>query len=216
MKKDVKNKKKTSVWKYVKKCVPYFAKEKKAVIVLISLSIIISIFNSFAPALIAKILDYSTSGRLDAAISYSVFILGIALFMDFLDNIFFMRAYIKVQETVTNNLKKDVISAYFDIDNKELLKTSSGVFLTRITEDPNNIVNAFNAVRGNVSRILSNVFVFIYIFYINFVLGIVTVLGTITVYLVEKYAMDKWNAYKKRRNKLRDRNTSIINEGIRG
>lgn len=216
MKKDVKNKKKTNVWKYVKKCAPYFAKEKRAVIILISLSIIISIFNSFAPALIAKILDYSTSGRLDAAISYSVFILGIALFMDFLDNIFFMRAYIKVQETVTNNLKKDVISAYFDIDNKELLKTSSGVFLTRITEDPNNIVNAFNAVRGNVSRILSNIFVFIYIFYINFVLGVVTVLGTITVYLVEKYAMDKWNAYKKRRNKLRDRNTSIINEGIRG
>ena len=28
--------------------------------------------------------------------------------------------------------------------------------------------------------------------------------------------MDKWNAYKKRRNKLRDRNTTIINEGIRG
>ena len=28
--------------------------------------------------------------------------------------------------------------------------------------------------------------------------------------------MDKWNSYKKRRNKLRDRNTTIINEGIRG
>lgn len=128
----------------------------------------------------------------------------------------FNKAYVKVQETITNNIKKEVISAYFDIDNKELLKTSSGIFLTRITSDPQNIVTAFDALRSNLSRILSNLFVFAYIFYINFVLGVITVLGTITIYIIEKRAMDKWNAYKKRRNKLRDRNTTIINEGIRG
>lgn len=219
MKKEVKEKTKKSnkkIWTYIKKCIPYFAKEKKAVITLIILSLVISIFSSFSPALMAKILDYATSGSLDKAIKYSVFILAIAIFMEFLDNIIFTRAYVKVQETVSNNIKKDVINGYFDIDNKELLKTSSGVFLTRITEDPNNVVMAFNALRANISRILSNIFVFIYIFYINFVLGIITILGTITVYIIEKRAMDKWNAYLKRKNKLRDRNTTVINEGIRG
>ena len=219
MKKEVKDKTKktkTSVWTYIKKCAPYFAKEKEAVIVLIILSLILSIFNSFTPALLANILDYATSSKLDLAIKYAFLIFLLAIFVEFIDNIIFTRAYVKVQETVTNNIKKDVISSYFDIDNKELLKTSSGIFLTRITEDPNNVVSAFNALRSNISRILSNIFVFAYIFYINFVLGIITVLGTITVYLIEKRAMDKWNAYKKRRNKLRDRNTTIINEGIRG
>lgn len=219
MKKEVKEKTKKSnkkIWTYIKKCIPYFAKEKKAVITLIILSLVISIFSSFSPALMAKILDYATSGSLDKAIKYSVFILAIAIFMEFLDNIIFTRAYVKVQETVSNNIKKDVINGYFDIDNKELLKTSSGVFLTRITQDPNNVVMAFNALRANISRILSNIFVFIYIFYINFVLGIITILGTITVYIIEKRAMDKWNAYLKRKNKLRDRNTTVINEGIRG
>ncbi len=219
MKKEVKDKtKKTKfeVWTYIKKCIPYFAKEKKAVITLLVLSLIISLFNSFAPALMAKILDYATSSELDKAIKYTVFILSIAILMEFLDNIIFTRAYVKVQETVSNNIKKDVISGYFDIDNKELLKTSSGVFLTRITQDPGSIVMAFNALRANISRILSNIFVFVYIFYINFVLGIITVLGTITVYIIEKRAMDKWNAYLKRKNKLKDRNTTVINEGIRG
>ncbi len=219
MKKEVKDKTKktkTSVWTYIKKCAPYFAKEKEAVIVLIILSLILSIFNSFTPALLANILDYATSSKLDLAIKYAFLIFLLAIFVEFIDNIIFTRAYVKVQETVTNNIKKDVISSYFDIDNKELLKTSSGIFLTRITEDPNNVVSAFNALRSNISRILSNIFVFIYIFYINFILGVITVLGTITVYLIEKRAMDKWNSYKKRRNKLRDRNTTIINEGIRG
>lgn len=215
--KEVKDKKKkVSIWKYVKKCYPYFKREKKALIILIIISLIISIFNSFGPALMAKVLDYATSSRLDEALKYLLFVVGLALVIDFFDKIVFTRNYTKIQESITNNIKKDVISSYFEIDNKELLKTSSGIFLTRITSDPDNIINAFDAVRGNFTKILSNIFVFIYIFHINFVLGIITIIGTISVYLVEKSAMDKWNAYRKRRNKLRDRNTTIINEGLKG
>ena len=217
MKKEVKDKKKkVSIWKYVKKCYPYFKREKKALIILIIISLIISIFNSFGPALMAKVLDYATSSRLDVALKYLLFVVGLALVIDFFDKIVFTRNYTKIQESITNNIKKDLISSYFEIDNKELLKTSSGIFLTRITSDPDNIINAFDAVRGNFTKILSNIFVFIYIFHINFVLGIITIIGTISVYLVEKSAMDKWNAYRKRRNKLRDRNTTIINEGLKG
>lgn len=217
MKKEVKDKKKKiSIWKYVKKCYPYFKREKKALIILIIISLIISIFNSFGPALMAKVLDYATSSRLDEALKYLLFVVGLALVIDFFDKIVFIRNYTKIQESITNNIKKDVISSYFEIDNKELLKTSSGIFLTRITSDPDNIIDAFDAVRGNFTKILSNIFVFIYIFHINFVLGTITVIGTISVYLVEKSAMDKWNAYRKRRNKLRDRNTTIINEGLKG
>ena len=75
MKKEVKDKTKktkTSVWTYIKKCAPYFAKEKEAVIVLIILSLILSIFNSFTPALLANILDYATSSKLDLAIKYGI------------------------------------------------------------------------------------------------------------------------------------------------
>lgn len=217
MKKEVKDKKKkVSIWKYVKKCYPYFKREKKALIILIIISLIISIFNSFGPALMAKVLDYATSSRLDESLKYLLFVVGLALVIDFFDKIVFIRNYTKIQESITNNIKKDVISSYFEIDNKELLKTSSGIFLTRITSDPDNIIDAFDAVRGNFTKILSNIFVFIYIFHINFVLGTITVIGTISVYLVEKSAMDKWNAYRKRRNKLRDRNTTIINEGLKG
>lgn len=217
MKKEVKDKnKKVSIWKYVKKCYPYFKREKKALIILIIISLIISIFNSFGPALMTKVLDYATSSRLDEALKYLLFVVGLALVIDFFDKIVFIRNYTKIQESITNNIKKDVISSYFEIDNKELLKTSSGIFLTRITSDPDNIIDAFDAVRGNFTKILSNIFVFIYIFHINFVLGTITVIGTISVYLVEKSAMDKWNAYRKRRNKLRDRNTTIINEGLKG
>ena len=219
MKKDVKEKKpktKLSTWTYVKKCMPYFKYVKRSVIVIIVLSITSSILSSIAPALIAKILDYATSNKLETAIIYTAIIYTIMILYNFLDNYVLNKAYIKVQETVTNNLKKDVINAYFEIDNKELLNTSSGIFLTRITEDPTNVVDAFDAIRTNVTKGISNIFVFLIIFYYNFVLGVLTVLGTILVYVIEKYAMDKWTAFKKRANELRDKNRTIINEGIKG
>ena len=103
MKKEVKEKTKKSnkkIWTYIKKCIPYFAKEKKAVITLIVLSLVISIFSSFSPALMAKILDYATSIKLDLAIKYTFLIFLLAVFMEFIDNIIFTRAYVKVQETV--------------------------------------------------------------------------------------------------------------------
>ena len=88
MKKEVKDKKKkVSIWKYVKKCYPYFKREKKALIILIIISLIISIFNSFGPALMAKVLDYATSSRLDVALKYLLFVVGLALVIDFFDKI---------------------------------------------------------------------------------------------------------------------------------
>ena len=128
----------------------------------------------------------------------------------------FRNAFVKIQNTVSNSIKKDVINAYFMIRNKELIKTSSGLFLTRITSDPDMIVSAFSAIRANISTILSNLFVFIYIFYLHPVLGLITVIGTILVYVVEKKAMDNWNAHRKEIKKDKEDNTTVINEGIKG
>ena len=68
----------------------------------------------------AKVLDYATSSRLDAPLKYLLFVVGLALVIDFFDKIVFIRNYTKIQESITNNIKKDVISSYFEIDNKEL------------------------------------------------------------------------------------------------
>lgn len=203
------------VLKYIKKCIPYFMKVKGSLIVLIILSLFFAITNSLFPALIARVLELVTLGELNNALIFAMFVISFSILSDFL-SVPFRNCFIKIQNTVSNSLKKDVISSYFDIHNKELIKTSSGVFLTRITSDPDNIVRAFSAIRANISTILSNLFVFIYIFYLNIFLGILTVVGTIVVYLVEKKAMDKWNTFRKRLNKARDKNTTVINEGIKG
>lgn len=210
-----KNKKNGKVLKYIKKCIPYFMQVKGSIIVLVILSLFFSVINSLFPAFIASVLDLVTSGKFDKAILYGTIVIGVSIFTD-LVSVPFRNAFVKIQNTVSNSIKKDVINAYFMIRNKELIKTSSGLFLTRITSDPDMIVSAFSAIRANISTILSNLFVFIYIFYLHPVLGLITVIGTILVYVVEKKAMDNWNAHRKEIKKDKEDNTTVINEGIKG
>ena len=210
-----KNKKNGKVLKYIKKCIPYFMQVKGSIIILVILSLFFSVINSLFPAFIASVLDLVTSGKFDKAILYGTIVIGVSIFTD-LVSVPFRNAFVKIQNTVSNSIKKDVINAYFMIRNKELIKTSSGLFLTRITSDPDMIVSAFSAIRANISTILSNLFVFIYIFYLHPVLGLITVIGTILVYVVEKKAMDNWNAHRKEIKKDKEDNTTVINEGIKG
>ena len=200
---------------YIKKCMPYFMEVKGSVIILILLSIFFSIVNPLFPAIIAKALDFTTSGKYTEAIISVILIVLVSIFSNLM-NIQFRNSFVKIQNNVVNSIRKDVIHAYFMIRNKELIKTSSGLFLTRITSDPETIVGAFGAIRTNISTILSNLFVFIYIFYLHPILGIITIIGTYTVYKIEKISMDKWNAFRKEKNKLVDKNTTVINEGIKG
>lgn len=210
-----KNKKKGKVLKYIRKCIPYFMQVKGSIVILVILSLFFSVINSLFPAFIASVLDLVTSGKFDKAILYGTIVIGVSIFTD-LVSVPFRNAFVKIQNTVSNSIKKDVINSYFMIRNKELIKTSSGLFLTRITSDPDMIVSAFTAIRANISTILSNLFVFIYIFYLHPVLGIITVIGTILVYVVEKKAMDNWNSHRKEIKKDKEDNTTVINEGIKG
>lgn len=210
-----KNKKNGKVLKYIRKCIPYFMQVKGSIIILVILSLFFSVINSLFPAFIASVLDLVTSGKFDKAILYGTIVIGVSIFTD-LVSVPFRNAFVKIQNTVSNSIKKDVINSYFMIRNKELIKTSSGLFLTRITSDPDMIVSAFTAIRANISTILSNLFVFIYIFYLHPVLGIITVIGTILVYVVEKKAMDNWNSHRKEIKKDKEDNTTVINEGIKG
>lgn len=213
MKRSKKNKSK--ILKYIKKCIPYFMQVKGSIIILVVLSLFFSVTNSLFPAFIAKVLDLVTSGNFDKAIFCGTLVICLSIFTD-LVNIPCRNAFVKIQNTVSNSIKKDVINSYFMIRNKELIKTSSGLFLTRITSDPDMIVSAFNAIRANISTILSNLFVFIYIFYLHPVLGLITIIGTFLVYVVEKKAMDNWNAHRKEIKKDKEDNTTVINEGIKG
>src|SRR5574344_1289864 len=179
MKKLKKNKKdKRSSWIYMKKCIPYFLLDKKSLIILLITSIIVAITDSFIPAIIGYVLDFVTNLNLNKAIFFCFITICLGLLVNVL-RLLLNRSFVKLQNTVVETIRKDVINAYFNIQNKILIKTSSGVFLSRIQQDPKSIFNAFASIRNNMSNLLGNIFVLFYMFYINPIIGLITLIGTI-------------------------------------
>lgn len=214
MKKKTKEKDKT--WSYIKKCAPYFWKEKKSLILLLSSSIIGALMSSFFPALTARVLTLVSEAKSDAAIKLGIICLGLMLIMDVIYDIIFNMSYIKIEFSVSNSIKKKIINAYFKIENKILINTPSGLFISRVTGDPEVVTNAFSTLRENITTILTNILVVSYIFYIHWSLGLIALVGSIALYKLEEKGRVYWNAYRKRRNKFRDINTSMISESVRG
>lgn len=216
--KGIKNKKKNKdrkTWIYIKKCIPYFLLDKISLVVLMITSILTALINSFIPALSGYVLDFITNNHLNKALFYLLFTVVLALISDYL-RLLLNRSFVKVQNIVVETIRKDIINSYFNIQNKILIKTSSGVFLSRIQQDPRSVFNAFASIRSNISTLLSNFFVIFYIFYLNWVLGIIAILGTVLVYIIEKAGMRKYVDFQKSYNKKWEKNSGIINEGIKG
>jgi ATP-binding cassette subfamily B protein len=216
--KGIKNKKKKKdrkTWIYIKKCIPYFLLDKISLVVLMITSILTALINSFIPALSGYVLDFITNNHLNKALFYLLFTVVLALISDYL-RLLLNRSFVKVQNMVVETIRKDIINSYFNIQNKILIKTSSGVFLSRIQQDPRSVFNAFASIRSNMSTLLSNFFVIFYIFYLNWVLGIIAILGTVLVYIIEKAGMRKYVDFQKSYNKKWEKNSGIINEGIKG
>ena len=216
--KSIKNKKKNKnnkTWINIKKCTPYFLIDKISLVILMITSILTALINSFIPALSGYVLDFITNNQLNRALYYLLFTVILALVSDYL-RLLLNRSFVKVQNIVVETIRKDIINSYFSIQNKILIKTSSGVFTSRIQQDPRSVFNAFASIRSNMSTLLSNFFVIFYIFYLNWVLGIIAILGTVLVYIIEKAGMRKYVNFKKSYNKKWEKNSGIINESIKG
>lgn len=200
---------------YIKRCIPYFLLEKKALIIFLITSILVSISSSFLPAVTGYILNYITSGDINKGLVLLIIVFIISSFSSLIDRMLDL-SYIKLQTTVTETIRKDVIYAYYKINNKSLNKVSSGLFISRIMGDPDKIFQAFNSVRSNINILLSNFFVLFYMFYLNKILGLIVLIGTAAVYIVEKRGMKLYVMYRKNRRKIYEKNTGVINEGIKG
>lgn len=200
---------------YIKKCVPYFWRVRWKLFWFVLLSVIISLIYTFLPALAGYALDSVINTKLEFAIILCLILLVIAN-LNSLFEVMLNKLYIRIQNSVCLNIKKDVINSFIDIKTEHINNESSGTFLSRINNDPLLIFSAFNSARAAFTDILSNVFVIFYVSYLNIVLGIITLIGTILIYIIEKKAMLIYTNNRKTLSLEEEKNMGIINETVKG
>ena len=200
---------------YIKKCWPYFKKVKIKIILFIIIGLIISVSFTFIPALGGYALDNIINNKLNTALIIIILMTCISIITYSLNSII-ANLYADIQNKICLDIKKDVINSFLEIKTKYIDNESSGTFISRITKDPDTIFSAFSSISDALTDLLSNLFVIFYIMYLNIILGVITLLGTILIYIIERKGLIVYTNNNKELAKTEEKNIGIVNETIKG
>lgn len=193
----------------------YLLKVKKLMVLLILIYAMISLVSLFNPIVSAKLLTSLTELNINQTYKF-----GTLFFLVSVMTVIFNKLAVKVlsyiEERLLYEIRCDMIERLMNYKIKNFDNSSSGEFLNKIKNDPQDIVSVFSIVQYNIFNIVTEFFMLIYVFYLNFLLGIIYFIGIIFIYFYEKYSYIKLEKLQNNLKNHMDKNDSTITEIIRG
>ena len=108
------------------------------------------------------------------------------------------------------------LTALLNIKNKDLDKMPSGVIIERVNSDCSKLSDGIPIIIENLSDIISNLGIVITIFFLNKLIFLYMLCGSIIIFAFKRIRIRKWFEFDKERRKANERSTSFICEMIRG
>ena len=193
----------------------YLLKVKKLMVLLILIYAMISLVSLFNPIVSARLLTSLTELNINQTYKF-----GTLFFLVSVMTVIFNKLAVKVlsyiEERLLYEIRCDMIERLMNYKIKNFDNGSSGEFLNKIKNDPQDIVSVFSIVQYNIFNIVTEFFMLIYVFYLNFLLGIIYFIGIIFIYFYEKYSYIKLEKLQNNLKNQMDKNDSTITEIIRG
>lgn len=196
------------LWKYVKNY-------KKELIGSIICSILLCIISAISPVIYAKLLLKISNNLTNGLIKIALLVFA----LEIMRNIFSF-IYAKVVNTYTKkailDLQYQLINETLKLEIKELDKKSSGLFIERINNDTNEMINIFNQFSDSLMEFLTNIGILVAIFIINKIFFLYFIILCISIFIIEKIRTKKYFNLDKSRRKINEKNTGLITELVRG
>ena len=193
----------------------YLLKVKKLMVLLILIYAMISLVSLFNPIVSARLLTSLTELNINQTYRF-----GTLFFLVSVMTVIFNKLAVKVlsyiEEKLLYEIRCDMIERLMNYKIKNFDNSSSGEFLNKIKNDPQDIVSVFSIVQYNIFNIVTEFFMLIYVFYLNFLLGIIYFIGIIFIYFYEKYSYIRLEKLQNNLKNQMDKNDSTITEIIRG
>lgn len=201
--------------KYYKKIFNYFKDKKILILVYIISSFIIIGFNTITPALSAKSLTAITETNLSDMFKYALLIFIVTI-LNRLISFINRDSSTKIQDDVEIKIKADVSKELFDLEIKNFDKEGTGFFANRINSEPRHLASIFTRIRYNITSFLSSIGILIYVFYINYIIGIYFVSISFILFYMSKKRTKMWEEERKVSEEIHEKYTSNFGELIRG
>lgn len=195
-------------WKYVKN-------QKKYLFLYLIINIFLIAISIIIPILSAKIIVELTNNKF-----YELILIAITIFM--VENIrsiahYFQSKFAQIiyRETfirVQTELGKNIL----ELENSVIDKNSSGVFIQRLTNDSSRLADIFVVLNLYLTKIITDIGIFITIFIINKLCFIVILFFVIVRYLIDYKRVDEYTKNDKTFRKKQENISGLIGEMVRG
>lgn len=195
-------------WRYAKK-------QKKLLFIYVLCNLSQIIISVFLPVLSAKIIVSLTDNQLIQVLNIALVLLFVELFRNcvvYLTNYFSQRIYRETFVSVQSDLGYEILK----LQNKCIDDNSSGVFIQRLTSDTSNIADVFNVLNIYLTHVLTDIGIFMAIFFINKKVFLFVIVMTFIIYLIESRRVKILNERDKEFRKMNENVSGFVGELVRG
>ena len=195
-------------WRYAKK-------QKKLLFIYVLCNLFQIVISVFLPVLSAKIIVSLTDNQLIQVLNIALVLLFVELFRNcvvYLTNYFSQKIYRETFISVQSDLGYEILK----LQNKCIDDNSSGVFIQRLTSDTSNIADVFNVLNIYLTHVLTDIGIFVAIFFINKKVFLFVVFMTFIIYLIESRRVKILNERDKEFRKKNENVSGFVGELVRG
>ncbi len=130
-------------------------------------------------------------------------------------NLTMNQIYVKFSRIIVARLNKDLSRQAFKFNATTYANNPSGTFVQRITNDPQTLIDQLSNVVERVVTIIEHLIICAYIFYLNYIVGIVFVVGMIISFTVDRIRIKLMYKNRKIANKKYDKIHSLTTEIVK-
>ncbi len=195
-------------WRFVKRNMKYL-------ILYMLFYIILCIIGVFSPMLAAKQILFINNSNWSPLIQISIFIFIVEITRNV--SRFFARktSQLFFRKTLTD-VQLELAKETLKLETEEIDNNSSGIFIDRLNRDTENIADIFASLTEAITEVVVNIGVLGAIFVVNKIIFIYFLCALILLFVLNKIRIKKRFINDKEFRKLREKNTGLIGEMVRG
>lgn len=204
------SKQKKSGFSFVK----YLKKHKWGVVLFFIAQIVPIMTNTAITILAARTIELVALSEFYTALKTYLIVAVITLGKNVFDIIYSV-IFQKVQISILMEMYLDIGEQAFKISSKSYSEHNTGNFTERIVSDPQWIFNYVTQFVSDISYLISDLIIIIYITVLSPLIGGIFILFTLIIICIDKVRLKLMKIYRARRMKKNEEMISLLNEVIR-
>lgn len=199
----------------LKKAFRFYRKYMGLFICIILLSLLGSGVSVLNPIFEGHMVDQLTQFNIEKIMYYAVCVFCVTVFNQMVYTVWYI-VLIKLNKSVKTDIKRELIISLTELETQNYDKTNSGVFISRINKDANELSSFYNNVVDCLADIISNIGFIIYIGFLNIWVFLFIVVYVLTTFIVENKRIKLWFINRKRWKKADEKVVGTYSELVRG